>query len=292
MEGNLFTKFFSKLLEALRIKETASIAVLPDSRERRLRTPFEVVSDGLRIRGSIFYPAAKPSRLYPVLIISHGIPGGPNRKSESDPGYEGLAAEFTDLGVIAVIFNFRGCGESEGNFDMGGWSRDLEVVFDKVVNTPFVDPTRVLVLGYSAGGAAALTAFADNPKIYGLATAGTPAHFRIFDRRASDVIADFRQRGIIRDRDFPADSDRWYEGFVKAEPLKWISRFKGNSLLIVHGDCDELVPVDHARMLAERSPAGVGKLVVIEGGGHKLRLDVQCTRALKDWVVDTLGLKR
>lgn len=289
MEMNLISMWFRKLLEALRLKPTAPFAGSADVKGDRLTQPFTVCADGLTIRGTAFYPHARPSKLYPPVIICHGIPGSGTPRPSGDPGYEDLAEELTSLGVAAVIFNFRGCGESEGNFDMMGWTRDLEAVIDKTLNTPYIDPTRLLVVGFSGGGAAAVKVAAENDNIYGLAVVGTPAHFGIFDKDTENVVPDFRERGIIRDPDFPPDVDRWLDGFAQIEPRRWIRHFKGKHVLVMHGDEDELVPVDHARELLEAAPAGVANICIIPGGVHRLRLDTRCVDELKAWVLKCLG---
>lgn len=288
MEFTLFREMFRKLLEALRINDSTA-RVHADSTLERKRQSFSVVSGGLTIRGQVFFPVARPSRLYPALIICHGIPGSGAARPPDDPGYEALAQEFTSLGLAAVIFNFRGCGDSDGDFDMMGWTQDLEAVVDHILNTPFIDPTRILLLGFSGGGAAAIYVAADNPDIYGLAVVGTPAHFQIFEKDADEIVVDFKERGIIRNPDFPGDRDRWMDGFVRIEPRRWISQFKGKYILIVHGDADELVPVEHAHELLEHAPAGQAELSIIPAGVHRLRLDTRCISIVKEWVLTVLG---
>ena len=93
---------------------------------------------------------------------------------------------------------------------MMGWSRDLSAILDKIVNTAFIDPTRIILIGFSGGGAAAIHVAADNPNVYGLAVVGTPSDFEIFNKDVSAIIKDFKERGIIRDPDFPADREKWY----------------------------------------------------------------------------------
>jgi pimeloyl-ACP methyl ester carboxylesterase len=291
MEGSLLRIWFEKLLDALRIGPGPTPSSQVDAAPERFSEPFSVVSNGLTIRGRIFFPVANPSRLYPALIICHGIPGSGAQRPENDPGYEGLAQEFTSLGVSAVIFNFRGCGESDGNFDMMGWTRDLEAVVGQILNTPHIDPTRLILLGFSGGGAAAINVGAENRSIYGLAVVGTPAHFGIFEKDADEIVSEFKDRGIIRDPDFPPDIDRWIDGFEQIEPRRWISHFEGRYLLIVHGDEDELIPVDHARELFNRAPSGEAKLSIIPGGEHRLRLDSRCIEIVKTWLLEILGWK-
>lgn len=291
MESRLLSILWNKLMEALRFKGTPKQHAKIDDSEIREKESFSVVADGITIRGQIFFPAAKPSMLYPTVIICHGIPGSGTARPPHDPGYEKLAEDFTSDGIAAVIFNFRGCGDSGGNFDMAGWVRDLEAVLDKILNTPYVDPTRVMLLGFSGGGAAAIRVAADNPKVYGLAVVGTPAHFGLFERNPSEIVEDFKKRGIIRDDGFPGNLDRWIAGFADIEPRRWIAQFRGKHLLIVHGDADEVVPVEHAREIYEHAPAGVASLTIVPGGVHRLRLDERCMKILEDWFLQSLGWK-
>ena len=291
MEIGLLRIMFRKLLEALRINKPPESFSHVDSPDSRKVEAFSVLSDGIELRGRIFFPAAKPNMLYPAIVICHGIPGSGAPRPSDDPGYEGLAQVFTSAGLAAVIFNFRGCGESGGDFDMMGWARDLQVVLDRISNTPFIDPTRIILLGFSGGGAAAIHVSADNAKVYSLAVVGTPSNFEIFKKEVSAIIEDFRERGIIRHTEFPRDPEKWVHGFVEIEPRKWIAYFKGKDILIMHGSDDELIPVDQAEELYRHAPSGIARLEIIPGGVHRLRLDERCVKGLRTWALQSLGWK-
>jgi uncharacterized protein len=292
MEFSLIRLMFSKLMEALRINQAPQTFSKVDPAVSRMIEAFSVLSDGIRIKGKIYFPASQPHMLYPCVIICHGIPGSGSPRPSNDPGYEGLAERFSSLGLAAVIFNFRGCGDSGGDFDMMGWGRDLSAVLEKILNTPFIDPTRIILVGFSGGGAAAINVSADNANVFGLAVVGTPSDFGIFSKDVSVIIEDFKERGIIRNPAFPVDPKKWEHGFVEIEPRKWIAHFKGKSLLIIHGDDDELIPVEQAKELYSHAPSGITKLDIIQGGRHRLRLDTRCQDALEDWSLELLGWKR
>lgn len=287
MELELIRLWFGKMLEALRFGKApsaAEIAPVPD----RLRQEFSVISDGITIRGWMVFPVQKPARQYPALVICHGIPAG-GSPQPGDSGYEGLADEFTSMGLVSVFFNFRGCGASDGNFDMGGWPRDLDAVIDRILNTPYIDPDRVIILGFSGGAASAIRVTAENPRVFGLASVAAPADFEIFGKDEHAILEDFRARGLIKDPSFPPDLHRWIEGFRQVEARQWIGHFKGKFLLIVHGDKDELVPVEHSRELFHNAPAGVAELSIIPGGVHQLRADPRCVSIVKTWIAKILG---
>ncbi len=288
MESNLIRTLFRKLLDALRMS-TPPDAREVDAPEQRGRQVFSVVSDGVTIRGEIRFPVTDPARLFPTVILCHGIPAGGPPQDPDDPGYDGLMRSFGDLGLASVFFNFRGCGESDGNFDMHGWVRDLEVVTDHVLETPHVDPSRVMLVGFSGGGAAAIRVASENDRIFGLASVATPAHFGFFKGEATELIDDFRQRGIIRDPEFPPDPHAWMEHFGEIEPKHWIAHVHAKYILILHGEADELVSVEHARDLYQSAPAGVAELVLIPDAPHRLRNNEACRKAIKDWLLRSLG---
>jgi len=278
-------------MEALRIKTTVPEANRRGGWENCTKQPFTIELDGIKIRGTFFFPSSHPARQYPTLIICHGIPGSGATRPQNDPGYEDLAGQFLSCGIASVLFNFRGCGESEGDFDIMGWTRDLDAVIDKTLNTPYIDPTRVMVLGFSGGGAAAIYVGASSSVIYSLAVVGTPANFSIFEKDPNEIISDFRKRGLFRNPDFPENIQKWIKGFEEIQPSRWVAQFKGKHLLVVHGDSDELVPVSQAREIIDRAPAGITQLTIIPGGVHRLRLDQRCIEILEKWFLDTIGWK-
>lgn len=290
MESNLLSRLWAQLVEALRFQKPTT-RPHPAPVDEREQDAFTVYSNGVPIKGRVFFPAQHPDRLYPVLIICHGIPGSGDRRPANDPGYESLAQDYASEGLAAVFFNFRGCGDSGGDFSMNGWVNDLEMVIDKVLNTPHIDPSRLLILGFSGGGAAALRVAADNAKIFAMAVVGTPADFEIFDDEPSKIVKDFRERGIIRHADFPRSIAEWMHEFREVEPKKWISQFQGRHLLIVQGDEDDVVPVGHAQILYDNAPAGVAELSIIPGGEHRLRLNPTSSLLVKDWFLKTLSWK-
>ena len=154
MESQLIGQLFRKLLDALRIKRVRPKLKPRIRAESRLKQAFAVIVDGLRIRGEIFLPESAP--LSSLSGVKDNLPTGfqaavPRGLRETLDTLHWLMI-LPRFGIISVIFNFRGCGDSDGNFEMTGWVRDLELVLDRIINTPYVDPTRVMLLGFSGGG--------------------------------------------------------------------------------------------------------------------------------------------
>lgn len=168
---------------------------------------------------------------------------------------------------------------------MLGWTRDLKAAIDYLVSLEKVDKSRLCLLGSSGGAAVSVYVAANDPRISSLVTFACPAEFSFLTdkQRAMATIDHFRSIGVIRDTDFPHSMDEWLEGFSAVSPLRWIDRISPHPLLLIHGDKDDLVPVEHAYKLYER--AGEPKeLVIIPDVGHRLRLEEKAMTTALNWL--------
>ena len=180
-------------------------------------------SENLKIFGEKYLPAGSPAP-FPSLVICHGIPG--KTKGSDDPGYPALAERFCREGFLVVIFNFRGTGASEGNFDILGWARDLESGLDYLNRRSEVDPQRVYLMGFSGGAAVSIYVAAHRKEIGGVVSLASPADFKdlLTGRGLTDFLAQAREVGIIRDPLFPSSIPEWRKTFETVKPVQWINQ--------------------------------------------------------------------
>jgi dipeptidyl aminopeptidase/acylaminoacyl peptidase len=238
-------------------------------------------SDGLELVGELHVPSG--DKVHPALCICHGIPASP--PDPTDKGYTLLAKRFCHAGFNTLIFNFRGAGRSGGNLDILGWSRDLKGALDFLYNLKEVDRTRFCLLGFSGGAAVSVYTAAHDPRISSVAACACPADFRSLSQREAplDTIQRFREIGSIRDKDFPPSIEEWKRGFETITPIKWIAKISPRPLLLVHGDADELIPLEHAHRLYRK--AGKPKeLKIIHGAKHKIRLEQTAMDFVLEWL--------
>ena len=85
--------------------------------------------DGISIVGQLLLPDEKAR--YRLVCLCHGAPSG-SPPEPGDGGYPALAERFCREGFAACFFNFRGAGDSGGNLDFLGWTRDLQAVVDRL----------------------------------------------------------------------------------------------------------------------------------------------------------------
>jgi dipeptidyl aminopeptidase/acylaminoacyl peptidase len=240
------------------------------------------VSDGLKIQGEVYSPGDR-SRRYPALVICHGIPA--KVKAPDDRGYPLLAEWFCQEGFFVLIFNFRGAGLSEGNFDILGWTRDLEGSLNYLALCPEVDQKRIFLIGFSGGAAVSIYVAARRKEIAGLVACASPAEFRDLSpgKGLEDFLVHARDVGIIKDANFPASVEEWKNGFLAVKPLDWVGRIPPRPLLLIHGTEDHVVDVSHARNLYAQVP-GKAEFFLIEGAEHRLRVDERAMKKALEWL--------
>jgi len=248
-----------------------------------MKKQFTLTVDNLHIPGELYVPDnSKPP--FPALCLCHGIPSGQPNPGD-DPGYPGLAERFCSAGFLTTIFNFRGAHGTEGNLDMMGWVHDLTTVIDYLSNLTEVDKSRLCLVGSSAGAAVSVYVAAHDTRISVLATLACPAAFGFMtDRKqAQGTLDHFRSIGLIRDRVFPPSIEKWLAGFEEIAPIKWIDKISPRPLLLVHGDKDDLVPVEHARRLFKKA-GEPKKLAILPGAGHRLRHEEKAISTVLDFL--------
>jgi len=236
----------------------------------------------LKLAAHIAQPVRTAAGPRPALVLCHGFPAGPRGALTSAQTYPDLANHLAvETGWTVIAFNFRGTGESEGDFSLLGWLDDVVAVVDYAVDLP--RSGGVWVAGSSAGGSLALCAAADDDRIRGVATLAAPADFDNWASDARSLLSLCRTVAVIRDADFPPDVEEWAGEFKKVQPLTAAAGIPPRPLLLMHGSDDSTVPVSDARALADAAD-GQADLRVITGAGHRLRHDPRAVAALMGWM--------
>jgi len=226
--------------------------------------------DGLKIMGEVHYPQQAQGP-HPALCLCHGIPAKP--PDLTDRGYPLLAERFSNEGFITLIFNFRGAGQSEGNLDILGWTRDLEAMLTYLSQIEGVDCSRLSLMGFSGGAATAVYVAARDQKVSAVVTCACPAEFSIFTNGGESLAAlveQCRTVGTIKNDDFPPSLEEWGDNFETVSPINWIEKVSPRPLLIIHGANDELIDPAHAQKLYDRAKEPK-EMMIVPGGEHRLR---------------------
>lgn len=251
------------------------------------------VAEGLTLKGRAYWPGTGEEQAEwketPLLILCHGVPRSKSipaeeREKKGDGGYAALAERCAVEGFPSFHFNFRGTGESGGNFDVLGWTRDLTAVLDYWGERDRHNKG-VYLWGFSVGGAVSCYVAAGDSRVKGLIMAASLAEFKTiitpwdFGKR----VEGFREIGIIRDPSFPPDLDKWLQDTFSVNPLECITKIAPRPLLIAHGTEDEVIPVMHAKALYKRA-GDSAELMLIDGARHQLRLEPEAITKCLEWL--------
>ncbi len=197
----------------------------------------------------------------PCIICLHGL-----ESSKDTNKWLTFASRLYDNGFSCLRFSFRGCGEgfekSEGKFEdvsLTARIEDYRSALDFLENSGKVDMNKLGVVGSSFGGMVALAAGEKRAKA--IVVLASPYKIPRYDK---PLIPKERNDYYVlpSGRTF---KKTFYEDLRKYDLLETV---KGSPpLLIVHGDSDGIVPLEHAYKLFNSS-SEPKRLVIIEGADH------------------------
>jgi fermentation-respiration switch protein FrsA (DUF1100 family) len=208
-------------------------------------------ADGERLHGW-WIDRRAPARGH--VLLCHGNAGNVGDRV-------GHAEILTAVGFDVLLFDYRGYGSSSGRPSEEGTYRDARAALAWLLSRPGVDPARVLYLGESLGGAIALD----------LALAHPPAGLVLLSAFTS-----VRDMARLHYRAIPAAA------VPDAYPsLRRIAGLRA-PLLVLHGEDDMIVPVEHGRALFDAAPdpkrlrvvRGVGHNDIVSAAGHRLAEEI------------------
>jgi len=239
------------------------------------------VSGGLNIHGHLARPTKAPGRVVPGVVICHGYPSVVEGGRLSARSFPELAERIAnELGLVALVFCFRGCGESEGDFSLRGWMDDL------LGAGSFLHAQEQLsslaVVGFGTGGGLAICAAATDRTMDSVAAVGAPADFDDWASHPRRLLQHSRELGLIHQRAFPPAFDQWARELRDIRPINCVEAIRDRPFLVMHGSDDESIPVFDGRVLADAH--GAADLRIIEGGAHQLRHDPRAVAILLGWL--------
>jgi alpha-beta hydrolase superfamily lysophospholipase len=132
-------------------------------------------SASLKISGIVEFPEnLKRGERRAAFLVLHGF--GSNKQAEMTRTVSRL---FTSLGYVALRFDMRGCGDSEG--ERGRvicleQVEDTQSAVDFLAGTDYVDPKKIAVFGHSFGAAVAVYAAGTDKRLAACISSGGWGH--------------------------------------------------------------------------------------------------------------------
>lgn len=215
---------------------------------------------GERLRGT----AHHPKEFNGVgVILCHGM-----LSSRSSLKHVGICDAVARAGARALRFDFAGRGDSEGLTRDLSYDRQVEDLA-AALTLDIWSHSRLVLIGSSMGGAVAILTASRSAAVaavMGIATVGRP-----------DVVI----RGLVGDDEALRRWERAGIQEIAGHRIGWglvesgrrcdvvdAARRLTGPLVLVHGDEDEIVPIEQARELAAASRQS--QLVPLSGGDHVL----------------------
>lgn len=238
---------------------------------------------GSRVNG-IVYTANGPGP-HPTVVLLHGLPGNERNLD--------LAQEMRRQGFNVLFFHYRGAWGSAGGFSFAHVIEDVAgatAYLRANAATLRADPDRVLLVGHSMGGFAALHGAARDPAITCVAAlapgdlAENAAAAEADPKAAADIAASLDAMEMLK-----ADGKAMVADVIAnrdAYDLKLLApKMAGKSVLVVFGDKDTVTPPATAMAIATAYKATQGvKVSGVElSGDHSFSWS---RRELADTVID------
>jgi dipeptidyl aminopeptidase/acylaminoacyl peptidase len=216
-------------------------------------------ADGIPLEGWYIPPRAEAAGA--VVVLVHGLAA--NRTALLDQ-----ARLAVDAGYGALLFDLRNHGSSGGSQTTLGYSEpeDVLAAVAFLQARDEVDPTRIVLVGESLGGASVLRAAARLPDIAGVVA-----------QAAYSSIEDNIAEGVQRITGLPAFpfapliilfGERETGARIAAvRPIDDVVRIAPRPILFMHGDRDGLVDVGNSQRMAAAAGANA-ELIVFPGAWH------------------------
>ncbi len=195
-----------------------------------------------------------------IVLIGHGVTGNLDR-----PWAEGLADALAEAGYPALRFSFSGNGDSEGDFRESTVSKevgDLGAVIDAAKEAGYEE---IIYAGHSMGGAVGVLRASSDDRINRLISLAGMVHTAKFcDVEFGEEKPD--EGFMWEDEDCPLSST-FVNDMHAIESVLDKAADIHVPWLLVHGDADDVVPIEESREIFARANEPK-KFVELPGVNH------------------------
>lgn len=242
---------------------------------------------GQKIFGVIHRPISQGN--YPVLLMCHGLGGNKIGKQRL---HVVLSRQLASIGIASLRIDFRGSGDSEGEFSdmtIDGEVSDVQAALNYLKNDPEVDPNRIAIFGRSFGGLVAILAALRDGSIKSMALWAPVFNGNQWKEQwqmLQKKVLEPSQRNNLMSFEGMRPSYQFFEQFFALKVDEEASLLNHLPLLHVHGAKDAIVDLSHAKQfeaLRQDAPAET-KFLVLEKSDHDFADQEERELALKETV--------
>lgn len=249
---------------------------------------------GQKIFGMLHLPLGvkKP----PAILICHGLAG---EKTGRYRIYVTLAKKLSEMGIASLRIDFRGSGDSEGEFaDMTLESEvsDAIVALEFLQNNPHIDSKRLGIFGRSVGGSVAVMAARKFGNIKSIATWAPLSDGNQWLEQWKKIhapgVTDEQRKAVMRVNG-QVPGVNFFEQLFKLHMGEELEALHHIPFLHIHGEKDGIVIYEHAEKFAKyRSQSNAKtKFIKLPQSDHDFSDPIEQLIALDEtcnWFSETL----
>lgn len=254
-------------------------------------------NEGLALHGMLHLPDSRPT--YPCVIFLHGYTGN---RIEDHRLFVKAARDFCEHGMACLRFDFRGSGESQGDFadvTLDGEITDAFAAISFLRDYDEIDQTGIGLVGLSLGGSVAACVSAANT-VSSVALWAPSVFVDLLVERGGEIVRDpyawlpenfkdaVKKQGKVDIGGF-LRGKAYFESLKKVDPLREIVKYEG-PVLIVHGSEDNVVSPMNSELIYD-TVKGQRRLIMIDDADHafsSVHWERQLIEETRIWFEQTL----
>jgi dipeptidyl aminopeptidase/acylaminoacyl peptidase len=216
------------------------------------------MEDGLKLSGW-FLPSTDNES---VIIMVHG---NESNRDDQSVGMLDIASELVSHGYNVLMFDLRGCGESEGDMVSAGLyeKRDLRGAVGYIKERGFED---IGVLGFSLGAVTSLLTMEEEKDIDAVVADSSFAD--LTDIMGPEFSKRTKAPELMLKPILFMIRIMYGVDFAAIRPIESVAATPSLPVFFIHGTEDDTIPVEHASRLREASQHPESRLWIASGAGH------------------------
>jgi len=225
-------------------------------------------SKGQKLCGVLHTPEGNGP--FPAVVLAHGLSSNKDRGS-----YTSIAESLLKEKIVTLRIDLYGHGESDGvlaDITVSTGAASVTAAVDYLSTLENINKNKIGVFGSSYGGASTIAAASEDPRIKTIVFKAPASDFKqtpFLSQLSDKELKSWEQKGVAYIGNKYTLKWSFYKDVLKTHPDQYSEANKITApALIIHGDKDTTVPLEHSRKLLE-SLSGVKKLEIIEGADHR-----------------------
>jgi hypothetical protein len=230
---------------------------------------------GQQLFGVAHFPLVSPTnQRAPAVLICHGFGGN---KIGQGRMYVLLAEKLAKAGIAALRVDFRGCGDSEGQFGdltMEGLISDATIALQYLSGHQRIDASRIGIVGSSLGGPVAIYAAQKTQIPTTMALWAAVASGKRWRTDWETHCGNESLENRLRSGGQPV-SEHFREQFLALEADAILAGMPQLSVLNIHGNKDVTVFPTHAQdyRTARTQAQGITQFIELQNSDHHFTLE-------------------